>query len=52
MYQIEQLIEPATRIGRRPPVQLGLHLRYPTEHLGRSVAIQLGTLRHCLSIST
>ena len=29
MHEVEQVIEPAARIGRRPTVKLGLHLRYP-----------------------
>ena len=28
-HEIEQVIEPAARIGRRPTVQFGLHPRYP-----------------------
>ena len=31
VHEIEQVIEPAARIGRRPTVQFGLHLRYPPE---------------------
>ena len=30
MHEVEQIIEPAARIGHRPTVKLGLHLRYPT----------------------
>jgi len=29
MHEVEQVIEPAARIGRRPAVKLGLHPRYP-----------------------
>ena len=29
VHEVEQVIEPAARIGRRPTVKLGLHLRYP-----------------------
>jgi hypothetical protein len=29
VHEVEQVIEPATGIGRRPTVKLGLHLRYP-----------------------
>src|SRR5205807_8153956 len=29
VHEVEQVIEPAARIGRRPAVKLGLHLRYP-----------------------
>jgi hypothetical protein len=29
MHEVEQIIEPAARISRRPTVKLGLHLRYP-----------------------
>jgi hypothetical protein len=29
MHEIEQVIKPAARIGRRPSVKLGLNPRYP-----------------------
>ena len=29
VHEVEQVVEPATRIGHRPTVKLGLHLRYP-----------------------
>ncbi len=29
VHEVEQVVEPAARIGRRPTVKLGLHLRYP-----------------------
>jgi hypothetical protein len=29
VHEVEQVIEPAARISRRPAVKLGLHLRYP-----------------------
>ena len=29
MHEVEQVIKPAARIGRRPTVKLGLHPRYP-----------------------
>jgi len=29
-HEVEQVVEPAARIGRRPTVKFGLHLRYPT----------------------
>ena len=29
VHEVEQVIEPAARIGHRPTVKLGLHLRYP-----------------------
>jgi hypothetical protein len=29
VHEVEHIIEPAVRIGRRPTVKLGLHLRYP-----------------------
>ena len=29
VHEVEQVIEPAARIGRRPTVKLGLHPRYP-----------------------
>ena len=36
VHEVEQVVEPATRIGRRPTVKLGLHLRYPPPPIGRS----------------
>ncbi len=50
VHEVEQVIKPAARIGRRPPVKLGLHPRYPRPRpLGRigSAAIQRRILRHC-----
>jgi len=35
-HEIEQVIEPAARICRRPTVKLGLHLRYPRERTHRA----------------
>jgi hypothetical protein len=29
MHEVEQVIKPATGIGRRPSVKFGLNLRYP-----------------------
>src|SRR4051812_812605 len=29
VHKVEQVVEPATRIGHRPTVKLGLHTRYP-----------------------
>jgi hypothetical protein len=29
VHEVEQVVEPAARIGRRPTVKLGLHPRYP-----------------------
>jgi len=53
----EQVVEPATRIGRRPTVKLGLHLRYPPPRtyrhrvdevvLGWGVTIRCRVFRHC-----
>ena len=31
VHEVEQVVEPAARIGRRPTVQLGLHPQYPRE---------------------
>jgi hypothetical protein len=50
-HEIEQIIEPAARIGR-PTVELGLHLRYPPtrplrDHLGRGVTVRRRVFRHC-----
>ncbi len=51
IHEIEQVIEPAARIGRRPTVKLGLHLRYPHPRPGRtrarSAAIRRRICRHC-----
>src|SRR6478752_5967462 len=52
VHKVEQVLEPAVSIDRRPTVQLGLHLRYPAEHLGRSAAIQQRVSRHCSLLST
>ena len=50
MHEVEQVIEPAARIGRRPTVKLGLHPRYPRPRPRRSpissAAIQRRVLRH------
>jgi len=29
VLEVEQVVEPAASIGRRPTVKLGLHLQYP-----------------------
>ena len=51
MHEVEQIIKPAARIGRRPTVKLGLHLRYPPawtqQAPGQSAAIRRRVLRHC-----
>ncbi|WP_231611042.1 hypothetical protein, partial [Rhodococcus sp. CX] len=31
VHQVEQVVEPAARIGRRGAVKLGLHLKIPAE---------------------
>jgi len=36
-YEIEQVIEPATRFGHRPTVQFGLHPRYPYHRRGQDL---------------
>jgi hypothetical protein len=47
----EQVIEPAARVGRRPTVKLGLHLRYPCPrpHWDQvtGTAVRRRILRHC-----
>ena len=51
VHEVEQVIEPAARIGRRPTVKLGLHLRYPRPRPHRSragsAAIHQRIFRHC-----
>ena len=51
VHEVEQVIEPAARISRRPTVKLGLHLRYPRPRPHRSqagsAAIHQRVLRHC-----
>jgi hypothetical protein len=38
VHEVEQVVEPAARIGRRPTVKLGLHFRYPPARpIGTSV---------------
>jgi len=56
MHEIEQVVEPATRIGHRPTVKLGLHLRYPPTRthrhitgvavVGRGVTVRWRIFRH------
>ena len=56
VHEVEQVIEPAARIGRRPTVKLGLHLRYPPPRthpilpgwvvVGRGVTIRWRVFRH------
>ena len=51
VHEIKHIIKPATGIGRRPTVKLGLHLRYPLprplQALGRSTTIRRCVFRHC-----
>jgi len=50
VHEVEQVIEPAARIGRRPTVKLGLHPRYPRPRPGGRIlgaAIRRRVLRHC-----
>jgi hypothetical protein len=51
VHEVEQVIKPAARIGRRPAVKLGLHPRYPRPRPLRDIltgtAIRQCTLRHC-----
>jgi hypothetical protein len=48
VHEVEQVIKPAVRIGRRPTMKFGLHLRYPIDRTrGRSgVAVRRRVLRH------
>ena len=48
VHEVEQVVEPATRISRRPTVKLGLHLRYPPPrtHRHRVDEVALGRRRH------
>jgi len=51
VHEVEQVIEPAARIGHRPTVKLGLHPRYPRPRPLRGTvagaAIRQRVLRHC-----
>lgn len=52
VHEIEQVVEPAARIGRRPTVKLGLHPRYPPIGLfrvfdKRGTVVQRCVFRHC-----
>jgi hypothetical protein len=55
IHEVEQVVEPAARIGRRPTVKLGLHLRYPRPraNLGRveSAVFRRRVFRHYNSSS-
>jgi hypothetical protein len=49
-YEVEQIVEPAAVIGRRPTVKLGLHPRYPLARPRRGLggtAVQRRVFRHC-----
>jgi DNA invertase Pin-like site-specific DNA recombinase len=56
VHEVEQVVEPAAEIGRRPTVKLGLHLRYPPTRthpiltgwvaLGRGATIRWRVFRH------
>ena len=51
VHEVEQVVEPAARIGHRPTVKFGLHLRYPPTRphraqLERGAAIQRRIFRH------
>jgi hypothetical protein len=56
VHEIKQVIEPSTRIGRRPTMKLGLHFRYPTERpsfgLFQSAAIQRRAFRRINQLRT
>lgn len=49
--EVEQVVEPAAGIGRRPTVKLGLHLRYPPARprrvRRRGVTVRWRVFRHC-----
>jgi hypothetical protein len=51
VHEVEQVIEPAARIGHRPTMKLGLHLRYPRPRPDkpwpRSIAVRRRVFRHC-----
>src|SRR5215213_3638821 len=52
MHEVEQVVEPAAGIGRRPMVQLGLHPQYPGERplrdrVVRGVGIHQRLSCHC-----
>jgi hypothetical protein len=51
MHEVEQVIEPATGIGRRPTMKFGLHLRYPLARpcgrTSRSAGIHRRLFRSC-----
>jgi hypothetical protein len=50
VHEVEQVIEPAARIGHRPTVKLGLHPRYPRPRPWGQVtgaAVRRRVLRHC-----
>ncbi len=50
-HEVEQVVEPAARIGHRPTVKLDLHHRYPRPRPGRttarSAAVRRRVFRHC-----
>ena len=48
MHEVEQVVEPAARIGRRPTVKFGLHLRYPPTRTHRSSVGWSATVRWCV----
>jgi len=42
VHEVEQVVEPAARIGHRPTVKLGLHLRYPAPRTHPSLVGRVG----------
>src|SRR4051794_27961217 len=49
VHKVEQVVEPAARIGHRPTVKLGLHSRYPSPGItpeGRATRIHEWIFRH------
>ncbi len=47
-HEVEQIVEPAAGVGRRPTVKLGLHLRYPPARPHRGPVVRSATVRWCL----
>ena len=48
VHEVEQVVEPAAGIGRRPTVKFGLHLRYPPTRTHRSIVGWSATVQWCI----
>ena len=48
VHEVEQIVEPAARISRRPTVKFGLHLRYPPTRPRRDLNQRSATIRWCV----